>query len=138
MSEPGDNEDQRLDEFARRLAESLPTLSEDAMQRVEQAMRREFSRVRRRQLVVKLTSAAALVATLLVAVGILVSRHDVGPRPGQGKVPQDEVAVPEDQGEVAPVVEDRFVVAVTMPVEGTSDPPLLPLEDYRSLIEDVN
>ena len=138
MSEPGDNEDQRLEDFARRLTESLPELSEDAMQRVGQAMRGEVRRVRRRQRMVKLTWVSALAATLLVAVGILAIRHGAGPRPGQGKGPEHEVALPEDQGEIPPVVEDRFVVVVTMPDEATSDPPLLRLEDYRSLIEDVN
>lgn len=138
MSEPGDNKGRRLEEFARRLTESLPELSDDAMQRIGQAMRGEVRRVRRRQRMVKLTWVVALAASLLVAVGILAIRHGAGPRPGQGKGPENEVALPEDRGDIPPVVEDRFVVAVTMPDEAASDPPLLRLDDYRSLIEDMN
>ena len=138
MNEPGDNEDQRLDEFSRRLTESLPELPEDAMQRVGQAMRGEVRRTRRRQRILKLTWVAALAATLLLAVGTLAIRHGAGPRPGQYKGPEYEAALPEDQGEIPPVVEDRFVMVVTMPDEATSDLPLLRLENYRSLIEDLN
>jgi len=144
MSEPGDDkdrrteEDRRLEDFARRLTESLPELSEDAMQRVGQAMRGEVRRVRRRQRLLKSTWIASLAAGLLLAVGILAIRNGAGPRPGQGKGPEDEIAVTEDQSEIRPGVEDRFVMVVTVADGATSDPPLLRLEDYRSLIEEVN
>ncbi len=106
MSDPDNHEDRRLDEFARRLTESLPELPEEAMQRVEQVMRGEVRRVRRRRML-KLTSIAALAASLLVAAGILAIRHGAGP----GQRSEIEIALPEEQSEIPPVVEDRFVAA---------------------------
>ena len=136
MSNPDDNKDPVLEQFTQHLTDSLPELPEEAMRRIKQAMHAEVRRVRRRRRIVQWTAVAALAASLLAAVGIPAIWRGAETKPGLGT--EIEVAASEEPSETPPIVEDRFVVAVTIPDETTSASPLLRLDDYRSLIEDVN
>ncbi len=145
MNEKNSSEDPRLEQFAERFSVAIPELPDEAIDRIEQSMGREIRRVsviRFRRAVLAVSVAAAV---LLVVVGVVMQqrsaqRPDVAEQPGP-VVPVREEAIPEEKpaAEIPAVVEDRMIVAVAAPaLPAEKEEPLVPLDDYRSLIGDVN
>ncbi len=147
MNETNSSEDGRLDEFAKRFSGAIPELSDEAIARIEQSMGREMGRVTMLRFVRGFLGLAAA-AVLLVAISLAVMQRHAGQRP--------DVAVEQPQPEPVPdrplaeedllpvtaeeaVVEDHMIVAVAVPTPPDEEAePLVPLDDYQSLIGDVN
>jgi len=152
MNEKNSSEDRRLEQFAERFSAAIPELSDEAVGRIEQSMGREIRRVTLLRYVQTFLAAAAVLAVLLT--GILLMQGRGGPKPDVVEVEQpgpEAVPAPEKPRiakDVAPgkapvpvatIVEDRLMVALPVPSPPAGEEePLVPLEDYQSLIGDLN
>lgn len=132
--EPGNEE---LAELARRLRSSRPALSNQAMARIAQAMRREMTAHSpgggRRRL---LRPAAAAAAAAVLAVGTHLHFRANGP---PAAPPSDQTTQGRRAGLAAGAAgaQDSYRVYFASPPAPPPDGPLLSLEEYKSLYTDL-
>ena len=119
--------DESLRQFAREFDAARPQLSAAALERVRQGMWAEVRRVERRRARL-LVACGSLAAGLLVAVGALTFALRGGPQPRvEGPIA--------DARDAPPKVEEHFRIALNwQPAAGVPAAPLVPLDEYRSLI----
>jgi len=127
--------DDDLTQFAEEFSASLPELSRSSLARIERRLSAELDRTGPLPHAPAYAFTVRIAAAMAIAVGfVAVVLRD---RPEQhDHMPETTAASPPAE---AVVVEDRYRVAMVMPAaSGVSVDPLLPLDEYRSLIEDVH
>lgn len=131
----GESDEMRFHEYAAELEALRPELPEESLGRIRRTMEAEILRLDRRRRAWMVFSGGSLAAAAAVAIGFFVAWLRVGPGPDMAVLrPPAEPAAAEP-----PVIEDQYRIAFHVEAApGTPSAPLLPLDDYRSLIGDVN
>lgn len=129
--EPGN---ERLREFAQRLADTRPRLAPEALEQIGQTVQAEIGRAEVRpqtKQTLQRLAAVAIAASVLVAVGVWIVSQRNAAENGERTTAVESALPP-------PVVEERHRVAfVTASASTVPSGPLVRLDDYQSLIEEV-
>ena len=129
---PGEPGDESLRQFARRFDAARPTLPPEALERVREGLCAEIRRVDRRRRAWLALTRGSLAASLLLALGgLFYATRD--------KRPVDRQPIVAQPANPPAIIEDQLRVAMDWPAAASIPAgPLLPLDNYRSLIEETH
>jgi hypothetical protein len=126
--EPGD---ESLHRFAGRFDAARPELPPEALERVRRCLSAEIVRQERRRRVRLAVVCGGLAAGLLIAIGGLF--HGM-----QGRRPAPRQPIIAQSPASSTDIEDRYRVAIEWPAAvGVPAAPLVPLNEYRTLIGEI-